>query len=71
MNRGGFSWKRALGVTRTKRRISLATGVPWTKSGRNAKVGRVVTGGCMGCMVSAIGMVTLVALVIVMLVMFI
>jgi len=39
MNRGGFSWKRALGVTNAKRRVSRATGIPWTKSGRQRKVG--------------------------------
>ncbi len=48
MNRGGFSWKRLLGVTRAKSRISRMTGIPWTKSGRERKIGRMVTGG--GCM---------------------
>lgn len=47
-NRGGFSWKRALGVTRAKQRISRATGIPWTKSGRQRKVGAILTGG--GCL---------------------
>jgi hypothetical protein len=31
-----------------KSRISRATGVPFTKSGRQRKVGRIVTGG--GCL---------------------
>ena len=35
-----FSWKRALGVTKAKRSISKATGIPTTRSGRRAKVGR-------------------------------
>ena len=35
-----FSWKRALGVTKLKRSISKATGIPTSKSGRRAKVGR-------------------------------
>ncbi|MFM9084493.1 MAG: hypothetical protein ACKOQ7_11580 [Actinomycetota bacterium] len=35
-----FSWKRALGLDRVKRRISRATGVPLTRSGRRAKLGR-------------------------------
>jgi hypothetical protein len=48
-NKGGFSWKRATGVTRTKQRISRKTGIPLTKSGRQRKVGRMVTGG--GCLV--------------------
>jgi len=47
-NRGGFSWKRLTGVTRTKQRISRATGIPLTKSGRQRKVGRMMTGG--GCL---------------------
>ena len=49
MNKGGFSWKRAVGVTRAKSRISRTTGIPLTKSGRQRKVGRAVTGG--GCLV--------------------
>ena len=36
-----FSWKRALGVTKAKRKISKATGIPTTRSGRRAKVGRL------------------------------
>ena len=47
-NKGGFSWKRATGVTRTKQRISRKTGIPLTRSGRQRKVGRMVTGG--GCL---------------------
>jgi hypothetical protein len=39
MNKGGFSWKRAVGITKAKRRVSGATGIPWTKSGRQRKVG--------------------------------
>jgi hypothetical protein len=49
MGFGGFSWKRALGVTRAKSRLSRATGIPLTKSGRQRKVGKAVTGG--GCAV--------------------
>jgi hypothetical protein len=47
-NRGGFSWKRLSGYSAAKSRISRATGVPFTKSGRQRKVGRIVTGG--GCL---------------------
>lgn len=36
-----FSWKRALGVTKAKRKIAKTTGIPTTKSGRRAKVGRI------------------------------
>ena len=35
-----FSWKRALGVTKAKRKISRATGIPLTRSGRRSKLGR-------------------------------
>jgi hypothetical protein len=48
MNRGGFSWKRAVGITRAKNKISRATGIPLTKSGRQRKIGKMVTGGS-GC----------------------
>jgi hypothetical protein len=44
-----FSWKRATGISNVKRKIAKATGIPTTKSGRNAKIGRMVTGG--GCLV--------------------
>lgn len=36
-----FSWKRALGVTSVKRKISRATGIPTSRSGRRAKFGRI------------------------------
>ena len=39
VNKGGFSWKRAVGITNAKRKVSRATGIPWTKSGRQRKVG--------------------------------
>ena len=42
MNRGGFSWRRFVGITAAKRRVSRATGVPWTRSGRQRKVGALV-----------------------------
>lgn len=37
-----FSWKRALGVTSAKRKISRATGIPLSRSGRRAKLGRML-----------------------------
>jgi hypothetical protein len=46
MNRGGFSWNRFLGITKAKRRISRATGIPLTRSGRQRKVG-AATGCCV------------------------
>jgi hypothetical protein len=40
MNRGGFSWRRLLGISAFKSKISRAIGVPLTRSGRQRKVGR-------------------------------
>lgn len=37
-----FSMKRATGVTKVKREISKATGIPTTKSGRQKKVGKIL-----------------------------
>jgi hypothetical protein len=41
MNRGGFSWRRFLGITKAKRRVARATGIPWTRSGRQRKIGAI------------------------------
>lgn len=49
-NYGGFSWNRLLGISRAKSQISRATGIPWTRSGRQRKVG----GLCCGCVVAVI-----------------
>lgn len=38
----GFSTKRALGITKAKRKISKATGIPLTKGGRKRKVQRTL-----------------------------
>ena len=48
-NKGGFSWKRATGVTKAKQNIPKSTGIPLTKSRRQRKAGKALTGG--GCMV--------------------
>ena len=37
MSLGGFSWKRATGVTKVKSKVARATGIPTTKSGRKRK----------------------------------
>lgn len=42
-----FSAKRAFGVTKAKRKIAKATGIPTTKSGRQRKAGKIMTGGCL------------------------
>lgn len=39
-----FSWKRALGITKVKQRIARATGIPTTRQGRHAKLGRSLLG---------------------------
>jgi hypothetical protein len=48
-----FSWKRAVGITAAKRRISRATGVPLTRSGRQRKVGKMA--GCVVVLMCALG----------------
>lgn len=47
MSRGGFSLKRAAGISGVKSNISKQTGIPLTKSGRRQKTGRSVSGGCL------------------------
>ena len=37
-----FSWKRALGITKAKRKIAKATGIPTTKQGRRNKLARML-----------------------------
>ncbi len=36
-----FSWKRAFGITKVKRKFTRATGIPTTRQGRRAKLGRM------------------------------
>jgi hypothetical protein len=45
MNRGGFSWKRLLGVSQAKARLSRKIGIPLTRSGRQRKMSAL-----MGCL---------------------
>lgn len=54
-----FSWKRAFGITKAKRKIAKATGIPTTKAGRQRKLGKILTGG--GCIVYLLGAATIVA----------
>lgn len=60
MNLGGFSWKRLLGISAAKSRISKSIGIPLTRSGRQQKVGRIVTGG--GCLILIAAIITVPAL---------
>lgn len=43
-----FSWKRALGVTKLKRKITRETGIPMTKAGVERKIGRMVLDAIFG-----------------------
>ena len=43
-----FSWKRALGVTAAKQKISRKTGIPTTKQGLERKVGKIVLDSIFG-----------------------
>lgn len=62
MNKGGFSWRRLIGISATKAKISRLIGIPLSKSGRYMKVGRIVTkGGCL--VVLLIPLVLLIAVV--------
>ncbi len=38
-----FSWRRAVGLSAAKARLSRSLGVPLSRSGRERKVGRLVT----------------------------
>lgn len=42
MNKGGFSWKRFIGVSACKAKISRKIGVPLTRSGRQRKIGVLI-----------------------------
>lgn len=62
MNKGGFSWKRALGITKAKQSISRKTGIPLTESGRQRKIGKMVTSG--GCLLVVGGWLLLVSVLV-------
>ena len=48
MGFGGFSWKRAVGLSAAKARLSRRIGIPLTRGGRQRKLGRMISGG--GCL---------------------
>lgn len=48
MGFGGFSWKRATGLTRAKTKVSRAIGIPLTKGGRQRKFGAMIGGSVLG-----------------------
>lgn len=43
-----FSWKRALGLSRVKSRISRKTGIPLSRGGLSSKIGRAILKGLTG-----------------------
>lgn len=53
-----FSWKRALGVSSAKQRVSRRTRIPMTRSGRQRKVGRTL-GCCIPLVGAAVAMIAL------------
>ncbi len=55
MNRGGFSWKRLLGVSAAKSRVSRKIGIPLTRSGRQRKLGAAA--GCTTVVVLALAII--------------
>lgn len=48
MSFGGFSWKRAFGITSAKRKIARATGIPTTKAGRKRKAQNMLWNALFG-----------------------
>jgi hypothetical protein len=42
MSFGGFPWKRAVGLSAAKARLSRRIGIPFPKSGRQRKLGKLV-----------------------------
>lgn len=61
-NKGGFSWKRATGISKAKSNFSRSTGIPTTKSGRQRKAGAAMTTGCLIPILVVFGIVLLVLL---------
>lgn len=60
-NKGGFSYKRATGITNAKRKVSKSTGVPMTKSGRQRKAGQAMAGG--GCLLNVLCVILIIAMI--------
>lgn len=42
MNKGGFSWRRFLGISAAQANISRKIGIPISRSGRQRKIGAAV-----------------------------
>ncbi len=52
-----FSWKRALGISAAKSRLSRRFGIPLTRSGRQRKLGKAL-GCCIPLAVVVVGLAT-------------
>lgn len=61
MNKGGFSWKRLIGITRVKQNFARKTGIPITKGGLERKIGGMILG--KGCLVVICGLVVISSLI--------
>ncbi len=59
MNLGGFSWKRLLGISAMKSRISRKIGVPLTRSGRQRKLGKA-----LGCLIPILSVIVLILILV-------
>ncbi len=43
-----FSWKRAVGVSKIKREIANATGIPTSRDGLERKIGKAIINSVIG-----------------------
>jgi hypothetical protein len=50
-----FSWRRALGISAAKARLSRRIGIPLTRSGRERKLGHLVATAPAGCLGGLLG----------------
>lgn len=55
-----FSWRRALGISAAKAKISRRIGIPLTRSGRQKKLGRAM--GCCVVLFAILGMFSAITL---------
>ena len=54
-----FSWKRAIGLSSAKSKLSREIGIPLTRSGRQRKVGRM-----LGCLLPTLMLLTVLVLLV-------
>lgn len=50
MGFGGFSWKRATGLSKAKAKVGRSIGIPLTRSGRQRKFGAMLGGSVLGAL---------------------